>query len=125
MGNSDSDSETSSSLSTDSSSSEIDNIQKDPTYKCYVKNVAPSTVKKRLRTGISKSRSLGIFPVGSGAIPKGKTKRKITLPKLQEAVVKMTTPPGSPPPISGPTTGQPLGAGPPGSGGVGVLDDVR
>ena len=52
----DSDSETISSLSTDSSS-EIDNVQKDPTYKCYVKKVSPSTVKKRLRSGKSKVSS--------------------------------------------------------------------
>ena len=84
MGNSNSDSETSSTLSTDSSSSEIDNIQKDPTYKCYVKNVAPSTVKKRLRSGISKSSSLSLFPVGAGAIAKGKTKSKFTLSKLRK-----------------------------------------
>ena len=75
----DSDSETSSTLSSDSSSSEVDNVQKDPTYKCYVKNVSPSTVKKRLRSGQSKASSLSLFPVGAGAIAKAKTKSKFTL----------------------------------------------
>ena len=121
----DSDSETSSTLSSDSSSSEVDNVQKDPTYKCYVKNVAPSTVKKSLRSGISKSRSFRLFLVGSGAIPKGKTKSKFTLSKLQKAVVKMSSPPKTPPPISGPATGQPLSTGPSGGVGAGIMADVR
>ena len=72
----DSDSETSSTLSTDSSSCEIDNVQKDPTYKCYVKNVSPSAVKKRLRSGQSKASSLSVFPVGSGANQSGNAMAK-------------------------------------------------
>ena len=83
MGDSDIDSDTNSTLSTDSSSSsELDNLQKDPSYKCNVKGVVPSSVKKYHRSGISKSRSFSLFPVGSGAIPRVKTKSKITLPKL-------------------------------------------
>ena len=48
-----SDSESSCSISSNSSNSQIDDIVKDPTFKCRVKNITPSTVKtrKHLRSG--------------------------------------------------------------------------
>ena len=51
-----SDSESSCSISSNSSNSQIDDIVKDPTFKCRVKNITPSTVKtrKRLRSGKKK-----------------------------------------------------------------------
>ena len=115
MGDPSSDSDTNSTLSTDSSSSsEPDNLQKDPSYKCNVKDVVPSNVKKRLRSGISKSRSFSLFPVGSGTRPKVKTISKITLAKFQKAKAKMVTPPRahSPPPGGA-------------NGGAGVLEEVK
>ena len=67
----DTDSETSSTLSTDSSSSEIDNTQKDPTYICKVKKFSLSTVKKGLRSGQSNASSLNLFALDSGSNQSG------------------------------------------------------
>ena len=115
MGDTSSDSDSNSnSDSNSSSSSESDNLQRDPSFKCSIKNIVPSNVKKRLRTGLSKSSSLGLFPVGSGARPKVKTISKINLAKFQKPKAKMVTPPrvASPPPGGA-------------NGGAGVLEEVK
>ena len=55
---------------------------KDPTFKCYVKNTTPITVKKRLRSGKTKASSISLFPVGAGSTGSGakaKSKSKSTL----------------------------------------------
>ena len=74
MGDTSSDSDSdSNSDSNSSSNSEPDDRQRDPSFKCSIKNIVPSNIKKRLRTGLSKSSSLGLFPVGSGTRPKVRT----------------------------------------------------
>ena len=116
--NSDSDSNSDSNSST---RSEPDNYQRDPSFKCSVKNIAPSDIKKRLRDGVSKSSSLGSFPVGSSTRPKVrtistrskvKTLSRIYRAKFQKPKAKMASPPrvGSPPPR--------VGSPPPGAGGA-------
>ena len=76
-----SDSESSSSISSNSSSSEIDDVVKDPTFKCYVKNITPNTVKtrKHLRSGKKKASPISLFSVGAGAqaLPIPKKGKKI------------------------------------------------
>ena len=53
-------------LSTDSSGSETDDIKKDPTFRCKVKKSFQSTVKEGLRSGQSNARSLNLFALVSG-----------------------------------------------------------
>ena len=125
--NSDSDSNSDSNSST---RSEPDNYQKDPSFKCSTKNIAPSYIKKRLRDGVSKSSSLGSFPVGSSTRPKVrtistrpkvKTLSRIYRAKFQKPKAKMVTPPRVPSPPPGGALGGAGGA----QGGAGVLEEVR
>ena len=116
--------------SNSSSSSEPDDHQRDPSFKCSVKNIAPSDIKKRLRDGVSKSSSLGSFPVGSSTKPKVrststrpkvKTLSRIYRAKFQKPKAKMVTPPR----VRSPPPGGNLGGAGGAQGGPGVLEEVR